>query len=119
MLKTRGLPKLNCPAVVNVPVPVIVIVPVKPVEPLMVEAITKLPATVNEPEPVKFPVNPVQVTDFAPVFPAEIVTVLAPELALKKTSSAVVGMAAPPVPPEVVDHLVPAVPSHAAVPPTQ
>jgi hypothetical protein len=51
--------------------------------------------------------------------PEPIVTVLAPEAALKKTISAAVGTETPPAPPEVADHLVPAVASHVAFPPTQ
>lgn len=46
-------------------------------------------------------------------------TATAPEAASKNTSSAEVGTAAPPAPPEVVAHFVPAVASHAAEPPTQ
>jgi hypothetical protein len=52
------------------------------------------------------------------VLPAAIVTVPL-EFASKKTSSAVVGLDAPPAPPDVVAHLVPAVASQEAVPPTQ
>jgi hypothetical protein len=77
-----------------------------------------LPATEIAAVPVIVPVNPVQLIDLAPVFPAAIVTVPV-ELELKKTSSAVVGTEAPPAPPDVADHLVPAVPSQFAVPPTQ
>ena len=63
------------------------------------------------------PAKPLQSSDL-PVEDADIVTV--PELELsKKTSSAAVGTAAPPSPPEVLAYLVPAVASHVAVPPTQ
>jgi hypothetical protein len=63
-------------------------------------------------------VNPVQLMDLAPVLPVLMVQVPV-EAASKNTSSAEVGTLAPPSPPEPVAHLVPAVPSHAAVPPTQ
>ena len=46
-------------------------------------------------------------------------TTLMGTAALKKTSSAAVGTGAPPAPPDVADHFVPAVPSQFAVPPTQ
>jgi hypothetical protein len=68
--------------------------------------------------PANVPVNPVQLMDLAPVFPLEMVQV-PEEVASKKTSSALVGTAAPPAPPTVSAHFVPAVPSHAAVPPRQ
>ena len=42
-------------------------------------------------------------------------TIADPLFASKKTSSEVVGTAAPPIPPEVVDHFNPAVPSQALV----
>lgn len=67
---------------------------------------------------VKPPVKPVQFSERHVLVP-ETVTVLAPEEASKNTSSAAVGTAAPPAPPEVVAHLLPAVPSQVAVPPTQ
>lgn len=70
-------------------------------------------------EPASVPAKLVQLIDLAPVLPEEIVTVPLPLLPSKNTSSAAVGMAEPPPPPEVVLHFVPAVPSHAAVPPTQ
>jgi hypothetical protein len=105
------------PALVRVPVPA------KVNEPLYVNVIAAtrvtLPDTVIAVEPAKVPVNPVQLIDLAPVFPAEIVQVTTPDAALKNTSSADVGTAWPPAPPEVNAHLVPAVPSHEAVPPTQ
>jgi hypothetical protein len=65
------------------------------------------------------PVKPVQLTDLATAEAAEVVTVTVPEAPSKNTSSAAVGTAAPPAPPDVVAHLVPAVPSHVALPPTQ
>jgi hypothetical protein len=77
-----------------------------------------LPETVIAAEPAMVPVNPVQVMDFAPVLPAAIVTVPEDD-ASKNTSSADVGTDAPPAPPDVAAHLVPTVPSHEAVPPTQ
>ena len=64
------------------------------------------------------PVNPVQVKS-KQVAVAEIVTVTAPDAASKNTLSALVGTACPPAPPDVSAHLVPAVASHEAVPPTQ
>jgi len=77
-----------------------------------------LPDTVIPELPAKVPVNPVQLIDFAPVLPDEIVQVPV-ERFVKNTSSALVGTEAPPAPPDVVAHLVPAVPSQFAVPPTQ
>lgn len=77
-----------------------------------------LPDTVMAALPANVPVNPVQVMDLAPVLPVEMVQVPV-EAASKKTSSALVGTLAPPAPPDVADHLVPAVPSQFAVPPTQ
>jgi hypothetical protein len=69
--------------------------------------------------PEKVPVNPVKFRfKQAPVTP-EIVTVTAPEAAVKNTLSALVGTAAPPAPPSVVAHFVPAVVFHVLVPPTQ
>ena len=64
------------------------------------------------------PVNPVKSTDIT-VGVDPRVTVPAPDDALKNTVSAAPGTVAPPVPPEVADHLVPAVASQVAVPPTQ
>ena len=66
---------------------------------------------------LKVPVNPVKSKSLHTLFPA--VTVTAPLAASKNTSSVLVGTACPPAPPEVSDHLVPAVPSQFAVPPTQ
>ena len=77
-----------------------------------------LPETVMFALPAKVPVNPVQLMDLAPVLPELMVQVPVDRLS-KKTSSADVGTLAPPAPPDVVDHLVPAVPSQDAVPPTQ
>lgn len=77
-----------------------------------------LPATVIAAVPVIVPVKPVQFMLFAPVLPVEIVQVPVDRF-VKNTSSAVVGTDAPPAPPEVVAHLVPAVPSQDAEPPTQ
>jgi hypothetical protein len=86
------------------------------VNPDIVEARMKLPATVKDVAAI-VPVYPVQVTDLA--VPEEIVTVPPPELALKKTSSAVVGTDAPPAPPDVADQLVVEEAFHVPVPPTQ
>jgi hypothetical protein len=104
-----ALVKVPVPSKVNVPLYVNVI----PATRVM------LPDTVIPAVPARVPVKPVQVIDLAPVLPVEIVTVLAPDAASKNTSSADVGMAEPPAPPDVVAHLDPAVPSHEAVPPTQ
>lgn len=105
------------PAVVNVPVLANVSVPLY-VTVIPATSVT-LPDTVMAALPANVPVNPVQVMDCAPVLPVEMVTVLAPDSAVKNTASADVGTLAPPAPPSVVAHLVPAVPSQAAVPPTQ
>lgn len=77
-----------------------------------------LPDTVIAAVPAKVPVNPVQLMDSAPVFPVAMVQVPVDRL-VKNTASADVGTLAPPAPPDVVAHLVPAVPSQFAVPPTQ
>jgi len=77
-----------------------------------------LPATVIAAVPAIVPVKPVQLIDKAPVLPVAIVTVPV-DATSKKTASAVVGTDAPPAPPDVVAHFVPAVPSQDAVPPTQ
>jgi hypothetical protein len=104
------------PAVVRVAVPVNVIVPVW-VYVMPADRVT-LPATEIAAVPVIVPAKPVQLIDFAPVLPAAMVTVPV-ERFVKNTSSADVGTDAPPAPPDVVAHLVPAVPSQDAVPPTQ
>jgi hypothetical protein len=79
------------PAVVSVPVPINVIVPVC----VYVMPVTKvtLPATLIATVPVSVPVKVLQLIDCAPVFPVEMVTVEAPDAESKKTSSAEVGMA--------------------------
>lgn len=77
-----------------------------------------LPFIVILADPVSVPVKPVQLILLAPVLPVEIVQVPV-DAASKNTSSADVGTEAPPAPPDVVAHLVPAVPSQFAVPPTQ
>lgn len=77
-----------------------------------------LPFIVILADPVNVPVNPVQLILLAPVLPPEIVQVPVERL-VKNTSSTLVGTDAPPAPPDVVAHLVPAVPSQLAVPPTQ
>jgi hypothetical protein len=104
------------PAVVNVPVPFNVSVPLY-VNVIPATSVT-LPDTVMAALPANVPVNPVQLMDLAPVLPLEMVQVPEDRF-VKKTSSALVGTLAPPPPPDVVAHLVPAVPSQAAVPPTQ
>ena len=104
------------PVVVSVPVPFNVSVPVY-VYVIPASSVT-LPETVMAAVPVSVPVKPVQLMDLAPVLPVEMVQVPV-EAASKKTSSVLLGIEAPPAPPDVVAHLVPAVPSHAAVPPTQ
>jgi hypothetical protein len=78
-----------------------------------------LPETVIAAVPVNVPVNPVQLIDWAPKFPDAIVTVFAPDAALRKTGSTTPGTVAPPAPPELVAHFDPAVPSQESVPPTQ
>jgi hypothetical protein len=65
------------------------------------------------------PVNPVQFKLRHTLLLRLRETLTVPDAALRNTSSAEVGTDAPPVPPDVVAHLVPAVPSHVAVPPTQ
>jgi hypothetical protein len=76
-----------------------------------------LPETNIEAVPVSVPVNPVQLIDLAPLL---VLMVQVPvEAALKNTSSAELGTASPPAPPDVNAHFVPAVPSQVAVPPTQ
>jgi hypothetical protein len=104
------------PAVVNVPVPVIVNPPVY--EYVCPATKVTLPATVIVLLPVNVPVNPVKLID---LIEGRVVTVhvIAPDAASKNTSSAEVGTAAPPAPPEVVDHLVKAPLSQKSVPPTQ
>jgi hypothetical protein len=104
------------PAVVSVAVAFSVSVPVY-VTVIPATSVT-LPDTVMAALPANVPVNPVQLMDLAPVLPVEMVQ--GPEeVASKNTSSALVGTLAPPAPPDVADHLVPAVPSQFAVPPTQ
>lgn len=67
----------------------------------------------------RLPVNPVQfrVRQILELKLRETAT--APEAALRNTSSTLVGTDAPPGPPDVVAHLVPAVPSQDPAPPTQ
>lgn len=104
------------PALVSVPVPANVSVPVYVY--VMPATSVTLPDTVMAAVPANVPVNPVQVMDCAPVFPVEMVQVPVDRF-VKNTASADVGTLAPPAPPDVVAHLVPAVPSQFAVPPTQ
>ena len=68
---------------------------------------------------VNVPVNPVKFKERQTTLTDVFVTVTAPDAPSKNTSSAAVGTAAPPPPPDVVAHLVPAVESQLAVPPTQ
>jgi hypothetical protein len=105
------------PALINVPVPVNVKLPV--CVNVIPATSVMLPATVIFVLPANVPVKPVQLIDFAPVLPEAIVQVTAPDVASKNTSSADVGTLAPPAPPTVEAHLVPAVPSQDAVPPRQ
>ena len=104
------------PAVVSIPVPVNVTVPV--CVKVMPETSVTLPATVILEVPEIVPVKPVQLIDFAPVLP-EVIVQVPLDVASKNTSSAVVGTDAPVGPPAVAAHLEPAVPSQFAVPPRQ
>jgi len=85
---------------------------------VVVDDSVTFPDTVIVAEPENVPVKPVVVRLLAPVLPVAIVMVPL-EFASKKTSSADVGTDAPPVPPLVAAHFVPAVPSQEPVPPTQ
>jgi len=87
---------------------------------VIADTITSLPVLKNEmfPEPANVPVKPVQ-TIAAMTTAPDFVIVTFPLLASKKTVSLVDGTLAPPDPPEVVAHLVPAVVFHVFVPPTQ
>jgi len=78
----------------------------------------RLPNKFNVPDPANVPVNPVKLQEAQNSVPV-LVTVTAPDAASKNTLSADVGTDAPPAPPDVAAHLVPAVPSQLAVPPTQ
>lgn len=80
-----------------------------------------VPARVFEfPAVARVPVKPVQLILRTVVLtPATHVTVTAPDAASKNTSSEAPGTDAPPAPPEVVAHLVPAVLFQLSVPPTQ
>jgi hypothetical protein len=108
------------PAVVSVPVPM------NDTTPIWLHTIPDVSVTEPATDMLAVPpivrVKPVQLMLLAPVLPAAIVTVIGlPVLdaALKNTSSTTPGTLAPPGPPDVADHLVPAVPSHEPVPPTQ
>lgn len=111
---TATAPPKVFPALVMVQVPEIVTVPV--CANVIPAAKVMLPKLVNTPDPVIDPVNPVQ---FKLLQVALVIVQVPVEAASKKTSSALVGTLAPPAPPDVVAHLVPAVPSQFAVPPTQ
>jgi hypothetical protein len=78
-----------------------------------------LPATVIAVLPAIVPVKPVQLIDFAPVLPVEMVQVTVPDAESKNTSSLVVGIDSPPAPPDVAAHFVPTTLFHVVVPPTQ
>lgn len=78
----------------------------------------QLPLMASVFDPVMVPVNPVHVR-FRQLAAAVIVTVTVPEAAVKNTLSTLVGTVCPPAPPDVAAHLVPAVASQFAVPPTQ
>lgn len=69
--------------------------------------------------PFNVPVNPLKFKLLQSPVVVATVTVEAPELASKKTLLFAVGSGAPPLPPDVKAHLLPAVPFHDAVPPTQ
>ena len=76
-----------------------------------------LEVAVNEPiKPVQFKLKILRVNAGLVL---SIVQVMAPEFASKNTSSNSVGTDAPPAPPDVADHFVPAVLSYVSVPPTQ
>lgn len=104
------------PLLVNVPVPSKTKTPLC-VKVMPAESVT-LPDTVILALPVKVPENPVQLIDFAPALPIAMEQVPV-DAESKNTSSADVGTLAPPAPPEVVAHLVPASLFQLAVPPTQ
>jgi hypothetical protein len=78
----------------------------------------RLPKIPTETLPAIVPVNPVKFKSLQVPPPAAIVQVPVDRL-VKKTLSEAVGTEAPPAPPDVVAHLVPAVASQLAVPPTQ
>jgi hypothetical protein len=108
-------------ALMRVDVPVI-IKPRLPPPKFIVEFKVTLPTQLmfeELPAPTMVPVNPVQFKEPAETVNWFTVTVFAPELASKNTSSEVVGTDTPPAPPDVAAHLVPAVLSQFAVPPTQ
>lgn len=108
------------PVIVNVPEPrLIVRVPVPDPEKVLIVILGLLVAKSNV--PVKFPVPVKVIPEIVLVPPIEeaTVTTAAPEPPSNIAISAVPGIADPPAPPDVVDHLVPAVASHVAVPPTQ
>jgi hypothetical protein len=92
---------------------------VLPLESKTIEADNvRLPLIVKS-EPVLYvPVNP-EKFKFKQLTEVPWVTVTAPDAASKNTSSVEVGTAAPPAPPDVVAHLVPAVAFQVFVPPTQ
>lgn len=68
---------------------------------------------------VSVPVNPVQSRDLHRETAVPVVTVTAPDSAVKNTRSPASGAEAPPAPPSVAAHFAPAVASQVAVPPTQ
>src|SRR4051812_13859557 len=78
-----------------------------------------LPVAIIVPPPVNVAVDPVVVKLWQTAVDELIVMVPPPLLALKTTSSAVVGTLAPPAPPDVADQCVVSVPSQVPDPPTQ
>jgi hypothetical protein len=92
-----------------------------PPRPVTVIPATKVivgPFVIIEESICKVPVNPVK-SRLLQVGLDKHCTVTAPEAASMKTSSADVGTAAPPAPPDVVAHFEAAVVFHTSVPPTQ
>jgi hypothetical protein len=83
------------------------------------ESIVKFPVRSRLPEPAIVPTKPVVASVPVPIPAESIVTVPEPLLASKIAASKKPGTEAPPAPPDVVDHLVPAVKSQIAAPPTQ
>jgi len=108
---------IDLPLVVNVQIPAMFKLS-ECVQVIPEDAVTFPSLTVTESSPANVPVNPVK---FKLLQSCGTLTVQVtdPLAASKNTSSADVGLEAPPEPPEDEDHLVPDVPSQLAVPPTQ
>ncbi len=111
--------------VIDLPLEVIVLVPevalnvkVLPEVSVIADTNVKSPDIFTPLEICKVPVYP-EKSKFFVVAGLLIMTVTAPLLASKNTSSDVVGTACPPAPPEVKAHFVPAVASQLSEPPTQ